>query len=75
MRANGHDIQRGSTIKFIMQGLLNSKDLSYISQNYFSLSKPQDVHVNIDFGNNVMFEDILEANEIQLLGVIQDSYR
>lgn len=58
-----------------MQGLLNSKDLSYIGENYFSLTKPQEVHVNINFGNNVMFEDIMEADEIQLLGVIQDGHR
>lgn len=68
-------IQRSSTIKFIFQGLLNSKDLSYISENYFSLTKPQDVHVNINFENTVMFEDIMEADEIQLLGIIQDGQR
>lgn len=55
--------------------MLNSKDLSYISENYFSLTKPQDVHVNINFENNVMFEDIMEADEIQLLGIIQDGQR
>ncbi|XP_037941392.1 uncharacterized protein LOC119674329 [Teleopsis dalmanni] len=55
------------------KGTLNNINLNWLKDNYFSLSKPQEITTKFIFNNDVIFEDVLEADELQVYGLITDT--
>uniref|UniRef100_A0A336MVZ6 CSON007096 protein n=1 Tax=Culicoides sonorensis TaxID=179676 RepID=A0A336MVZ6_CULSO len=58
------------THNIISTGLVNDLDLDYISKNYFSLSKPQDIPGDFYFQNGTIFEH-LKVDAVKLDGKIR----
>lgn len=50
----------------VFQGFLNGKNVTYLNENYVSLSRPQDILLNLTITGNVMFKNIVEAGRLEM---------
>lgn len=64
-----------SCVFLSFQGPMNNMDLSYISENYFSKTKPQQIISQVVFAETVTFAEDIQADDIQLFGPIIEEER
>ncbi|XP_036333642.1 uncharacterized protein LOC118744618 [Rhagoletis pomonella] len=55
------------------EGLVNNINLHYLKDNYFSLTRPQEIGTEMMMGSEAKFEGDLTANNVQLAGFLVDS--
>lgn len=64
-----------SCVFLSFQGPMNNMDLSYISENYFSKTKPQQIISQVVFADTVTFAEDIQTDDIQLFGPIIEEER